>query len=200
MSYNDIELCILAGGKSKRMGAHKGNLKIGKKDFVEHIINDIGDMFAAINVIDNGQQQKKLPQINYYHDKIKLPEKSGLLGLHSALYYTSSEHCFILSCDTPLVNRQITDAICQKRKQADIIVPHLDRINPLYGIYRKKSALPLAEKILQGNDHWLTGMLKTLPTHYIKREVLTQIDPELKFAKNINTPSDFNKWVGSQEK
>ncbi|WP_350344149.1 molybdenum cofactor guanylyltransferase [Proteinivorax tanatarense] len=195
LKYLDVELSILAGGKSSRMGSHKGNLKINNKDFVTHIVNEIGDMFSAINVIDNGQQKTKLSHVNYYHDKINLPKKSGLLGLHSALHYTKSKYCFIISCDTPLVNRQIINIICQNKNKADAVIPELDKINPLYGLYRKKPALSLAEDILQGSDHWLMKMLKVLPTYYINQEKLKKIDPNLSFGSNINTPNDYEKWV-----
>ncbi|SES80727.1 molybdenum cofactor guanylyltransferase [Anaerobranca gottschalkii] len=193
--YKDLDLAILAGGGSTRMGLHKGNLTIEGKSFVDHIISTIGPLFANINVIDNGLQNTKVFGVNYYNDPLQISTKSSLLGVYSALYYSKNPQTFIIGCDTPLVNPKVVEYIISQRDKGDIVVPIANgRFQPLYGIYSKK-ILPRVKETLLQDLHKIKIILDEFNTYYIPEIELKKIDPDLEFIKNFNYFSDYQQYL-----
>lgn len=193
--YQDLDLTILAGGGSTRMGVHKGNLKLNDKTFVDNIVSSIGDLFQNINVIDNGLQANKIEGVNYYHDSLLIENKSSLLGIYSALYYSKSPQTFIIGCDTPLTNPCIIEQIIANRYKGDIVVCMAEgRFQPLYGIYHKKIIQRVKENLLM-DLHKITIILDELNTYYIPEEELRKIDPKMEFIKNFNTYQDYERYL-----
>lgn len=191
----DVELSILAGGKSTRMGVHKGSLSLGEKNFVDHIIDNIGHLFSSINVIDNGLQQTKIPGVSYHGDALKIASRSSLLGIHSALYHSRASQTFILACDTPLVNPKVVEYIISQKDKGDIVVCVADgRFQPLYGIYHKKVLARVEETLLQ-DLHKIKMLLDEFDTYYIPEQELMEFDPEMNFIKNFNTYSDYQRLL-----
>ncbi|SHK05676.1 molybdopterin-guanine dinucleotide biosynthesis protein A [Anaerobranca californiensis DSM 14826] len=196
--YKDLDLAILAGGGSTRMGIHKGNLTIDGRSFVDYIIYEIGHLFANVNVIDNGLQNTKLPGVNYYNDPLILQTKSSLLGVYSALYYSKNPQTFIIGCDTPLVNKKIVEYIISQRDRGDIVVCMAKgRFQPLYGIYNQK-ILPRVKETLLQDLHKIKIILDEFNTYYIPEEELRKIDKEMDFIKNFNYFSDYQRYLGEK--
>lgn len=198
MRYLDVDLCILAGGSSTRMGQHKGNLKIGDRSFVDHIISTIGHLFSSINVIDNGLQHTKMDCVLYHHDKLSIASKSSLLGIHSALYHATTQQSFVIGCDTPLVNPEILEYILSQKDKGDIVVCMAEgRFQPLYGIYNKR-ILPRVEETLLQDLHKIKIILDEFNTYYITEDKLQEIDPHMEFIKNFNTYAVYSKYIAQK--
>lgn len=196
--YNKIDLAILAGGNATRMGFHKGNLTIGDKTFVDNIIHTIGDRFDNVNVIDNGQQANRILGVNYYSDPLKTKQKSALLGIYSALYYSENPQTFIIGCDTPLVNPEIIDYIITQRHKGDIVIcMGGGMFQPLYGIYNK-IILPRVKECLLQDLHKILILYEEFDTFYIPEEELQAIDPKMEFVKNFNTYEDYVEFFKSK--
>ena len=192
--YKDLDLAILAGGGSTRMGIHKGNLMLNNKSFVDNIIDNIGGLFQNVNVIDNGLQANKVPGVNYYNDPLKINNKSSLLGVYSALYYSKNPQTFIIGCDTPLVNPKIIHHIIANGHKGDIVVCMAEgRFQPLYGIYNKK-ILPRVEGNLLKDLHKLRIILDEFNAYYIPEDELKGIDPKMEFIKNFNTYGEYEEY------
>ena len=66
MDHNNILAVVLAGGKSKRFGRDKSQVKLGKKILIDYILNEIIDLYSEILIVAN-------EPINFLDsDKIKL--------------------------------------------------------------------------------------------------------------------------------
>ena len=66
MDHNNILAVVLAGGKSKRFGRDKSQVKLGKKILINYILNEIIDLYSEILIVAN-------EPINFLDsDKIKL--------------------------------------------------------------------------------------------------------------------------------
>ena len=53
MDYNNILAVVLAGGKSKRFGRDKSQVKLGNKRLIDYILNEIKDLYNDILIVTN---------------------------------------------------------------------------------------------------------------------------------------------------
>ena len=53
MDHNNILAVVLAGGKSKRFGRDKSQVKLGDKMLIDYILNEIKDIYKDILIVTN---------------------------------------------------------------------------------------------------------------------------------------------------
>ena len=53
MDHNNILAVVLAGGKSKRFGRDKSQVKLGNKRLIDYILNEIKDLYNDILIVTN---------------------------------------------------------------------------------------------------------------------------------------------------
>ena len=53
MDHNNILAVVLAGGKSKRFGRDKSQVKLGDKILIDYILNEIKDLYKDILIVTN---------------------------------------------------------------------------------------------------------------------------------------------------
>ena len=53
MDHNNILAVVLAGGKSKRFGRDKSQVKLGDKMLIDYILNEIKDLYKDILIVTN---------------------------------------------------------------------------------------------------------------------------------------------------
>ena len=53
MDHNNILAVVLAGGKSKRFGRDKSQVKLGNKRLIDYILNEIEDIYNDILIVTN---------------------------------------------------------------------------------------------------------------------------------------------------
>ncbi|MCI0538035.1 MAG: molybdenum cofactor guanylyltransferase, partial [Verrucomicrobiales bacterium] len=86
-----LEICILAGGLSSRMGRDKGQLRLGRQTLVDHI--------------RQSARQLKVPVRVVYQDAV--PRCGPLGGVYTALKRSRASAVLFLSCDMPFVSREL---------------------------------------------------------------------------------------------
>ena len=64
MNENNILAVILAGGKSKRFGQDKSQIKLGDKTLLEHTLYKIKSKFNKILIVTNNNKIKDYTTIN----------------------------------------------------------------------------------------------------------------------------------------
>jgi molybdopterin-guanine dinucleotide biosynthesis protein A len=144
--YNDITGIILSGGKSKRMGVNKSLLKIGDKTIIEIVHSIMNDLFSDILLISNEPELYKFLNAKTFEDIFS--GKGPLAGIHSGLLHSKTRKNFIISCDMPLINKEIIESIIKHKKDSPITVAKADGfVQQLCGLY-DKDCLKTAEKIL----------------------------------------------------
>jgi len=110
-----------------------------------------------------------------------------LVGLVSIFETIDIDEVFVLSVDSPFVDRTIIDKLyLQAIPYNDVIIAStLNGLEPLCGIYRR-GILPKAKEFLDNNNHRLQALLKELDTQEV---IFTQKDA---FA-NLNYPTEYQK-------
>ena len=197
--YNDITGIILAGGKSTRMGKNKSLLKIDDQTIIERVIKLMKSCFKDVILITNTPEEYEFIDIPMYKDIFEY--KGPLAGIHSGLSYSKTDDNFIISCDIPLMTKEIIEYIIDYNTDKPITICKADGfIQQLAGKY-SKYVLDLAVEILEA------GINETRDKKQQKRKcaVLSLIDnvgaeiidvENIPFYKdgtfyNMNRPEDY---------
>ena len=189
--YFDITGIILSGGKSSRMGENKSLLKIGNKTIIERIVELMKDIFSENIIITNTPDEYKFLQLPLYEDIYKW--KGPLAGIHSGLTYSKTERNFVISCDTPLMIKEMIQYIVNFQTRKPIVFCRAAGYHqPLVGVYKKQIIIEI-EKFLSDNDETTDKSFH----HFLKKVNAEIIDPQdLLFYKdelffNVNSPDDY---------
>src|SRR5574338_1362657 len=134
--YNDITGIILCGGKSKRMGLNKSFLKIGDQTIIERTAKLMKGMFPRVLLLTNNPDEYKFLGLEIFEDIYK--NVGPLAGIHSGLTYSATEKNFIISCDMPLITKDVIEFIINYKTDKLITITKADSfIQQLCGLYSK---------------------------------------------------------------
>lgn len=200
--YNNITGIILSGGKSSRMGTNKSFLKIGDKTVIEIVVNLMKSVFNDIIISANSEPEYSFFNYPIVTDKFK--NAGPLAGIHSALSKSETEKNFVISCDVPLMSKQIIEFFADYNSDKKIIISHAaGYLQPLVGIYQR-SLLPLIEKILIENENQTDLRKKHLSLHTLIESTTTEIVDVSSlpfysdiFFYNMNSKDDFDYIVNN---
>lgn len=176
---------ILAGGKSSRMGKHKGFCTLNQEAFIPLIAKCLRPFSHEIMLV-SGIQAYDTFGLKRIADSY--PGKGPIAGIHAALEYTSTENNIIVSCDIPSITPHLIQRLLDEDDGQEVILLATEENSmPLIALY-KKSSLNHFKNKLANNELKLRDALKGLK---VKR---VQVDKEEeKFLVNINTPQQLKE-------
>lgn len=128
-----LEVYVLAGGRSSRMGQEKGLVLLKDRPLVTYVLSTLEKCALPIRIIAHhpGYQNFGYPVVP---DAVK--EKGPMGGLLTALTHTRAERILLVSCDMPLISVAVINMLTRfKEREGIIAVETDDRINPLLAIY-----------------------------------------------------------------
>lgn len=192
--YTDITGVILAGGKSSRMGTNKSFLKLGNKTIIERIVDLMKSIFSDIIIITNTAEDYKHLNLYLFEDIYKW--KGPLAGIHSALVNSSTEKIFVLSCDVPLMSKEMIEYIIEYKSDKPIkFCEAAGYHQPLVGVYSKE-ILNDVEKFISSmevSDKSFHRFLKSVDVEIIHPNDLSIYNDEIFF--NVNKKDDYEKLL-----
>ena len=183
-----INFYLLAGGKSSRMGADKGLLKIKEKCMIEFAIEQIKPIANNIYIVTNNEAYIKF-DCEIITDEIENIGPAG--GIYTALKHSNTEHNFILSCDMPFITTQAIAYMISESADFDITLPVFDqRTEPLFAVYAKNITVKWLQLLHQENYK-----LQNIVNHFKVKKINVASHPlfSKKLFMNINTPEDLEK-------
>ncbi len=192
-----IEIAILAGGESTRMGQDKSALIWEGRTVLEHLVSKAIGTTLPVAVIGRSiPQERSNTNLRSLPDVI--PRIGPLGGLYTALTTTTADAVLALACDTPLLTTAaINWLILQAKHMGDesdgIVVRNGDHFEPLFAIY-KLTCLPLIQKQMDRGNRALYKLI----TSANFATVDAPSDVGLLLA-NFNTPEDWAAFTGSPE-
>lgn len=190
--YSDITGVILAGGKSSRMGTNKSFLKIGNQTIIERIADLMKSVFSEVILITNTPEEYPFLNLPTFEDIYKW--KGPLAGIHSALVHSKTEKIFVLSCDVPLMSKEMIEYIVEYNSDKPIIFCEAAGYHqPLVGVYSKVILSEVEDFIstTEVSDKSFHHFLKSVEAEIIHPEKLSFYKDELFF--NVNRPEDFEQ-------
>lgn len=179
---------ILSGGESQRMGRPKHALRINGRTIIEHINNNLRQLFVETLLV--GRDLPCKPQgVRFVEDTHNV--KSPLAGIHSGLGAAQTDLCFVVACDMPYVMPDLVDLLLRRSTNVDVCVPvAAGFFEPLCAAYRR-SALPSIELAIRDRHLKVSALYSKLRTNTISEEEVRSVDPLLVSFRNLNTPRDF---------
>ncbi len=178
---------ILAGGKSSRMGAEKGLLKINGTPMIELAIRALEPVVSNILIISANSNYLYLGR-PLYPDRIEDCGPSG--GIYTGLLHSSTDMNIVLSCDTPNITSAFLEYLILHAAEEDVLVPvSLGTKHPLSAVYKKGMQEKLMACIAAGEKK-MTTLLGQFRVNYLDMDKQTQFDSEILF-RNINTPEEL---------
>ena len=155
MSENNILGVVLAGGKSKRFGEDKSNVKLGGKTLLEHTLNKITSKFKSIIIVSNSINLK-----NHIVIKDCIGGQLGpLVGVLSAMKWIKKNNYSFkwiatFPCDTPFFSNSLIDKFIESSKSNDTPLYFAKSENQRHNIF----------------GLWSINLMKTLENDIIKNK------------------------------
>lgn len=189
----EIGAIILAGGKNIRMrGIDKAFLEIDGQPFIARIIETLKDLVSEIVVVTNNPEKYTQFKVKLVRDEAL--EKGPLMGICSGLKASGAQYNFVVACDMPFINTSLMKFMLDKRNGYDILlIRDSEKFHTLFGVY-SKACLPIMEESLRKNELRISSLFPKLKTHFLSKEDIEKIDPDLLSLVNINTPEELAKF------
>lgn len=184
---------VLSGGKNSRMNYKtKAFLKLGKKTFIEKILEELNNFEEKIISCNNFEEYKEL------NDDVKLiqdiyKDKGPIGGIYSSLMAAKCESCLIVAADMPFIDKNLINMLSQQKFFGEALIPVVNgKIEPLCGIY-KKSCIKTIEMMIKEENYKLMNLLKRISVTYLP------VDNEKSFL-NINTPEQYREVLREEDR
>ncbi len=141
-----IEVFVLAGGKSKRMGTDKGLVKFKGNPMISHIIEILDKLNLKTSIVSSNEEYLKFGKPVY---KDVIPNKGPLGGLYTALEYSQAPMVLLLACDMPSINRKGIQSLMTVAEPGKLaIASDRTQISPLFACYPRSLKDKVANALL----------------------------------------------------
>ena len=190
MNENNILGVILAGGKSKRFGQDKSEVKLGDKTLIEHTLHKIKSKFSKIIIVSNSKILKDYTIIKDCIDG----QLGPLVGVLSAMKWIKKNNfsyswVATFPCDTPFFNISIIDEFIKVSKLNNSLLYFIkskEKRHNIFGLWSLQLIEILEKDIIENNyrkvEKWANKVgVKTINVSY------DNLDPFF----NINTKEDL---------
>ena len=187
---SDIQVFILAGGQSSRMGSDKGMLVWKEKIFVEHILSALKPIFNDIIIVSNRPMGYSHLGYDVIEDKVK--DIGPLGGFYTGLHYTLKRLNLFVSCDSPMLSSTFfTEMLNSSSPDKISFCSVRGKLHPI-PVLLNKDVLDKMEASIQRAMYKLMSFYDHFPCQQID---MTHFEHEM---LNINTPDDYNSLISQQ--
>jgi molybdopterin-guanine dinucleotide biosynthesis protein A len=178
---SNAEICILAGGLSKRMGRDKSRLRLGSTTMLSYIRKTAEATGLPVRVIRRDF----------------VPKCGPLGGIYTALKTTKADAILFLACDMPLVTVELIQFTLQRAAEATSCLarhPH-SHSAALFVRSRGRAGFPFilcreafetVDRQIRLGDYSLQGLAKSL-----RATILTVTRAWSQQLFNVNNPKDL---------
>lgn len=183
-----IDIVLLAGGKSSRMGTNKALLPVHGMSFTEKIIKELSNVNSNIYISSSTKEMEKfgLPLIKDNH-----PNCGPIGGIEAAIKaINNNSWLFLTTCDMPFIKHKLILPLYNERKAYEAVVyTHNNNPEPLFGFYHS-SIYNQISKAIENKEYSINKLLNKIKTNYIGIE-----EPAAFSLVNINTPGEYSKHI-----
>ena len=190
---------ILAGGKSSRMGFDKQLLMENDRRILEQVLEDLKTEFEDIVIVTARPELYAGMDVRLFCDEYQ--GKGPLAGVHTAMHHAQSKYVYLLACDMPVVNLDFIRHMKQRLldSKADVCVCERDgRMEPFNTFYSRDLLPEVVWRLETGNSS-LFRFINASNACVISQQEAAGFDKELQMFININTRSEFEKYLGTKD-
>ena len=177
------------------MGKPKYSLPFGGETLLERSVRNLRR--AVCPIVTVGAPDRDLPAIPHVLSICDPVARQGpLMGLMTGLKHVEdiSEWALGTGCDMPFISTEFVQCLKSHRTtEAEIVIPRVDgQFYPLCALYRT-ALWRKAKFLLEKGERRLLALVDVCRVQIVGQEVLVQIDPDLRFLMNINTPQCYQR-------
>jgi len=182
----NIPCVILAGGKSSRMGEDKSLLPFkNKNSMIEYQYDKLSKIFQNIYISSKTNKFNFNKNLNIIIDN-EQNISSPMVALKTIFEKIQDDKIFIITVDTPLIEKNTILTILENSYNYDIIIAKdRDKIHNLCGIFSKNIYSNILN-LIKYNNHKINHLIKNS-----KHKILS-FDNSNQFI-NINRKEDYIK-------
>ena len=195
MEDNNILAVVLAGGKSKRFGEDKNQIKLGDKTLLEHVLSKINNKFEEILIVSSHYLEiKKSENITIIPDC--LDDFGPLAGVLSSMKWVKENQkqykwVATFPSDTPFFKTSIIEEYKKKINIKDsslYFIKSNNKRHNIFGLWSIDLLDALEDDLKNNNFRKVEDWADKIGVKTIDIEV-NEFDPFF----NINTKEDFEK-------
>ena len=197
MFFKDIPGLILAGGSNRRFPYLKSFIKVRDRLIIDIQLDLLKGFFSDVIISTNTPEE-------FFKFNTKLVgdiyiSSGPLSGILSGMLNTGADSMFVLACDMPFVRKEVVELILSNKQRAKIVVCKFNnKLQPLLGIYNKGLIEDIEAFIRAGNIRIIDFIEQTTDVYIIEEDKIKEIDPKGCSFVNINTPEEYNKYIGGR--
>jgi len=195
MNDNNILGVVLAGGKSKRFGKDKNQVKLGNFTLLEHVLFKIINEFKEILVVSNNDLNlENFDKINLIPDCVE--DKGPLAGVLSAMKWVKEKNkqykwIATFPSDTPFFDKSIINKYQEKIKQSESLLYFIKsnkKRHNIFGLWSIDLIKTLDNDLIKNNLRKVEDWANKIGVEIINIEN-DKFDPFF----NINTKEDLDE-------
>jgi len=201
----DVEIVLLAGGQSRRMGKEKWLLPLGGEPMLGRLANAFAPLSDALAVVLPWQADEALRErakaavgadrpVRWLTDAE--PSAGPLAGLEVALADARRPWAFAIACDLPFARPALALALLEAaaRAKADAALPRRGgRLHPLFAAYRTEAAAPSLRAYRASGGRKATEWASMLKPVVFEEADVAVYDPDELALFNMNTPEEYER-------
>lgn len=183
---------VLAGGRSRRMGADKRFLPLVEGTLLERVVAALQPLVGEVVIGANDPELGRTLGLRTVPDRV--PGEGPLMALSSSLAATTSDRNLLVACDLPDIPPALVRALLDAALSAEAVIP-VDAQGlpePLLAVYRRR-LLPDAERLLASGERSLRSLFESRRTTYVE---LARFG--LDRLPNLNTREDYERYLRSR--
>ena len=189
---NPVSGLILAGGKSRRMGANKAFLEVGGRPIIERVIEQVALVSQEILLLTNTPDE--YAHLGYPTVPDVYPGQGSLIGIYSGLKAASHPVGLVVACDMPFLDASLLRYMISLAPGHDVVVPRTEQgVEPLHALY-SKTCLPAMEGLLQRDTLKVIAFYSQVRVRYVEQAEIETLDPQHLSFFNVNSPADL-QWA-----
>lgn len=183
----DLDVIILAGGKSRRMGSDKAGIELGGKSLLKHAM-DNARSWGAKRILVAGPPRPWL-QAEYISDPPGY-EPSSLLGFYAGFLASGSPWSLVIGCDMPFLSREVVELLWTAKNQGGAVAQWQNRLQPMPGLYPRRAAQE-AQDLLANKRFHLAALLDRLDPAVVPEAAILNLDPGGYSFYNVNSREEL---------
>ena len=181
------------------MGFDKQLLMEDDRRILEAVIETLKQEFPDILIVTAKPQLYEGMGVRLCSDLY--PGKGPLAGVHAAMHHSRSQYLYLLACDMPVVNLPFIRHMKQKLQETgmDICASRYNgRMEPFNTFYSRNLLGEVVHRLETGNSS-LFRFINASRACVLDQEDAACFDKELRMFTNINTRTEYEKYLGSTE-